>query len=162
MPHVHLRALFPDRDRTGTLKVEQDGLLLAEFPALGRGSSGRGDRSFLENGNTPAGDYDATRLESTTHRDLNSYGPWGAVRLSPVGGQALLAEWIGHRSGLLIHAGSLGAAGYWRGAGALRATHRCIRLSNEDMKSLKEILENASLAGNSFGRPILTVSLEEQ
>jgi hypothetical protein len=163
MPHVHLRALFPrDRDRTGALRVEQDGLLLAEFPALGRGSRGGGDTTLLENGNTPAGEYDATDLEGTTYRNLNSYGPWGAVRLSPVGGRALLAERIGHRSGLLIHGGSLGAAGYWRDAGALRATHGCIRLSNEDMKSLKEILENASLEENRCVRPVVTVSVEEQ
>jgi hypothetical protein len=162
MPHVHLTALFPrDRDRTGMLRVEQDGLLLAEFPALGRGSRGGGDTSLLEDGNTPVGDYVGTGLESTAHRNQNSYGPWGAVRLSPVGGHALLAERFGHRSGLLIHGGSVGAASYWRGAGALRATHGCIRLSNEDMKTLKSILENASLAENSCVRPIVTVSVEE-
>ena len=163
MPHVHLRAVFPqDRDRTGTLKVEQDGRLLAEFPALGRGSRGGGETSLLKNGNAPAGDYLGTRLESTAHRDQNSYGPWGTVRLSPIGGRALLAERIGHRSGLLIHGGSLGGARYWRGAGALRATHGCIRLSNEDMKRLKEILEYASLAENTCVRAIVTVSVEEQ
>ena len=108
MPHVHLTALFPrDRDRTGMLRVEQDGLLLAEFPALGRGSRGGGDTSLLEDGNTPVGDYVGTGLESTAHRNQNSYGPWGAVRLSPVGGHALLAERFGHRSGLLIHGGSV-------------------------------------------------------
>ena len=163
MPHVHLRALFPrDRGRTGMLQVEQDGLLLAEFPALGRGSDGAGDTSMLEDGNTPAGDYMATGLESTEQRNQNSYGPWGAVRLRPVGGDAVVAERVGQRSGLLIHGGSLGAAGYWRGAGALRATHGCIRLSNEDMKSLKEILESASHAENSCVRPSVTVSVEEQ
>jgi len=163
MPHVHLRAVFPkDRDRTGKLRVEQDGQLLAEFTALGRGSRGGGETSLLENGNTPAGDYVAPGVETTAGRDQKSYGPWGAVRLSPIGGRALLAERIGHRSGLLIHGGSLGGAGYWRGSGALRATHGCIRLSNDDMKRLKDILEYVSLAENTCVRPIVTVSVEEQ
>jgi lipoprotein-anchoring transpeptidase ErfK/SrfK len=163
MPHVHLRVLFfGNRDETGILRVEQDGRVVAEFPALGRGSRGRGDTSLLKDGNTPTGDYTATGLESTAHRNQKSYGPWGAVRLKPFGGQAMLAERVGQRSGLLIHGGSLGAGGYWRGEGALRATHGCIRLSNEDMKMLKQILENASLAEISCVAPTVTLSVEER
>jgi len=162
MAHVHLRVLFPrNRTRTGLLRVEQDGRIIAEFAALGRGNRGQGDTSLLNEGNTPTGIYTATGLESAAGRDLKKYGPWGAVRLKPVGGQALLAERIGHRSGLLIHGGSLGSTGYWRGEGALRATHGCIRLSNEDIRRLKQIFEDASLGKDKCAAPTVTVSVEE-
>jgi hypothetical protein len=162
MPYVHINVLFPrDRDRTGVVRVEQDGRVVAEFAALGRGSRGRGETSFVNDGNAPTGIYEAAGLETTSDRNQNSYGLWGAVRLRLVGGNALLAERIGHRSGLLIHGGSLCAAGYWRGEGALRTTHRCVRISNEDMKSLKQILEKSSMGEYSRVSPLVTVSVEE-
>jgi hypothetical protein len=71
-----------------------------------------------------------------------------------------MAERFG-RSGLLIHGGSAGGPNYWRGSGALRATHGCIRLSNGDMRRLTQILEEASLLESASMAPTVTVSVEE-
>jgi len=69
--------------------------------------------------------------------------PNGALRLSPVSGNAQVAETTAGRQGLLIHGGSTGSTGYWRGGNELRATHGCVRLRNEDMAALVDILSAA-------------------
>lgn len=138
---IHLNVLLPrNRNSTGWLRVERDGVPLCEFRVLGRGSRGPGDTSLLIQGNTPTGEYRGS-FEETMNRSVKSYGPWGAVRLKPVSGEAVLAEDIFGRRGLLIHGGSLGGPGYWRGKASLRATYGCLRLSNGDMQSLRRIIE---------------------
>ena len=58
-------------------------------------------------------------------------------------GLAKDAEQLVGRSGLLIHGGSRGAPGYWRGQGQLRATQGCVRLSDADMQRLTTLLGEA-------------------
>lgn len=144
MPNVVLRVLFPkNRDRSGWLRVEIDGVPKAEFHALGRGSRGPGDTVFLKNGNTPTGTYSG-KLESTKWWPKMKYGPNGAVALKPISGDALIAYSLynrGHFPGrFLIHGGSLRGDEDYRGKGALKLTNGCIRLSNSDMKTLMGLL----------------------
>ncbi len=142
MPEVHLRVTLPfNRDRSGNLAVEIDGRTIRNYEVLGRGSRGPGDTAFRANGNTPTGDYDATTFQQKDNQ--NSYGPV-ALRLKAVSGDALIAHDAVGRDGLLIHGGSLGGPGYWRGQGQLRATHGCLRLRNEDMLNLQTVVLSAA------------------
>jgi lipoprotein-anchoring transpeptidase ErfK/SrfK len=95
-------------------------------------------------GNTPTGEYQVERMEATGDWNQSSYGPNGALRLRPVSGNALAAEQIAGRQGLLVHGGSPSANGYWRGGGELRATHGCLRLRDQDVKRLANLLFEAS------------------
>jgi len=142
MPDVHLRVKLPyNRDRSGTLAVEIGGKTARTYEVLGRGSQGPGDTEFKTNGNTPTGTYDGVRFEKKDNQ--NSYGPL-ALRLNAVSGDALIAHDEFGRDGLLIHGGSLGGPGYWRGAGELRATHGCLRLDNNDMLNLQTLVVSAA------------------
>lgn len=149
MDHITLNVLLRrDRNIGGHLRLIHNGDPVAEYQVLGRGSRGGGDTSMLQNGNTPTGDYSGNTVVETSQWPQDSYGPWGAVRLKPLDGNALEASRLG-RSGLLIHGGSRGGKGYWRGEGELRATHGCIRISNADMKNLLETLNFISIKNNN-------------
>jgi lipoprotein-anchoring transpeptidase ErfK/SrfK len=123
--------------------VEINGVPQREFHILGRGSTTLKGKTinptrspFKYAGNTPTGDYVSPSIVSTTDWDPRSYGPWGAVRLKAVAGDALLAERLG-RTGLLIHGGLEGSFdGY-------RPTLGCLRLHNTDMKQLIQLISNA-------------------
>jgi hypothetical protein len=142
---VHLNVLLPrNRNRPGRIRVELNGAPQAEFRILGRGSTtvkGRPTGNptlspLLHAGNTPTGDYASPGIVSTAGWDRDSYGPWGAIRLRAVAGEALLAERLG-REGLLIHGG---AEGRFSG---FRSTLGCLRLHNADMKALIGMISGA-------------------
>jgi len=142
---VHLNVLLPrNRNHTGWIRIELDGRPQREFRILGRGSTkvngrptGNSTLSPLSYaGNTPTGDYVSPGIVSTADWDRDSYGPWGAVRLTAVAGEALLAARLG-RKGLLIHGG---AAGHFEG---YRSTLGCLRLQNADMKTLIGMISGA-------------------
>lgn len=144
MPKVHLNILLPaNRNKDGRMRVEVDGRIASEFRVLGRGSRGPGDTSFQSRGNTPIGKYSGT-FADTIEWPHKSYGPWGGIRLKALSGDAMLAESIIGRKGLMVHGGSMGGKDYWRGAGSLRATYGCLRISNYDMRLLSRIIEEAS------------------
>lgn len=124
--------------------MEIDGVAQHEFRVLGRGSTiarGKSTRNptrspFKCAGDTPTGDYTSPGIESTSGWDRSSYGPWGAIRLKAVAGDALLAEQLG-RYGLLIHGGDSGRFdGY-------RSTLGCLRLHDGDMEQLIRIISGA-------------------
>ncbi len=143
MPDIDLQLLLSrNRNYSGLLLVKErsSGKVLGQFEALGRGSQGAGDTQMVVNGNTPTGSYRVSRLEDSAQWNQSSYGPNGVLRLEPVSGNALAAEQMAGREGLLIHGGSLGGAGYWRGTDELRATHGCVRVSNESMRTLNQLL----------------------
>lgn len=148
MPNVHLRVLLSaKREQSGILVVQdRSGKTVAQFEALGRGNQGGGDTQMLIDGNTPTGTYRASSVSSTESWNQISYGPNGAITLEPLSGNAIAAEQNAGRKGLLIHGGSSGNSTYWRGAGELRATHGCIRLRNQDMKKLTNLLFEASFS----------------
>jgi lipoprotein-anchoring transpeptidase ErfK/SrfK len=138
--------LSSNRDQSGLLiaRDTSTGRVLGYFEALARGSQGPGDTQTEVNGNTPTGNYRVTTIENTSTWNQNSYGPNGALRLLPISGNARAAEQLAGREGLLIHGGSIGNQGYWRGANELRATHGCVRLRNEDMQRLGQVLYDAA------------------
>lgn len=93
----------------------------------------------LPYGDTPEGTYSAPRAVATgdgTAYSAYSYGPNGAIVLAPESGDAMAAKENG-RVGLLIHGGDLNSQG------KLRATHGCLRLSNEDMSKLISAIREA-------------------
>lgn len=139
--------LSENRNQSGILQIQErgSGRVLGVFEALARGSQGAGDTQMQVNGNTPTGTYQVIRIENTGSWNQSSYGPNGALRLDPISGNALAAELSSGRQGLLVHGGTLGGNNYWRGSNELRATHGCIRLSNNDMARFVNILFNATL-----------------
>lgn len=146
---VCLNVLLPkNRDHPGWLRVEVEGSPQTEFRVLGRGSAtvkkngvskptGNHTRNpFRYAGNTPIGDYTSPEIVSTDGWEQGSYGPWGAVRLKAIGGDALVAERLG-RTGLLIHGGTTGRFD------GFRSTMGCLRLQNGDMRRLIQIIGEA-------------------
>lgn len=142
---IHLNVLLPrNRNHPGWIRVEVNGVPQAEFRILGRGSAtvkghptGNPTLSPLMNsGNTPTGDYTSPGIVSTSGWGGDSYGPWGAIRLKAIAGEALSAERLG-RNGLLIHGG---AEGQFDG---FRSTLGCMRLQNHDMKTLIGMISGA-------------------
>ncbi|WP_367614555.1 L,D-transpeptidase [Teichococcus coralli] len=133
--------LSEDRDQTGTL-ILQDGSgrrLGGPYPAFGRSdnATAKAHKNPARNpiqpyGDTPTGTYEIPRVVATgdeTNYRSRSYGPNGALVLRPTAGQALTAAGNG-RIGLMIHGGAPGSGG------RLRATHGCVRLSDQDMARL--------------------------
>jgi hypothetical protein len=144
---VHLRVLLTrNRNHPGWLCLEVDGVPEAEFRVLGRGSrTVKGKRKnnhpslspFADGGNTPTGDYVSPGIVDTSGWNRDSYGPWGAIRLTAVAGDALLAKDVFGRKGLLIHGGAPGRFdGY-------RSTLGCLRMSDNDMKTLVALISDA-------------------
>lgn len=132
--------LAKDRTRVGRLTlVDWRGEVIAgPFPALAKADK----QSAIRNGNpkrnpikpfgdTPTGLYELSITHPLT--PPRSYGIHAAFRMNPVSGQALQAK-INGRSGLLIHGGTSGAGG------RLRPTHGCIRLFDEDIKILLDVV----------------------
>ena len=146
MPDLHLKVQLPtNRNGSGIVTIWGADGIKGRFEILGRGSRGAGDTQMQVRGNTPTGTYRVSEMVNTSQWNQNSYGPNGALRLDPQSGNAQAAEALVGRSGLLIHGGSEGGASYWRGAGELRATHGCLRLSNTNMKTLMDAVFGASL-----------------
>jgi hypothetical protein len=132
--------LSSDRDQTGalTLKDSSGTTLAGPFSVFGRSDTGiaaahgnAGRDPLQPYGDTPTGTFNIPRgiATGTGQYSNHSYGPNGALVLVPSGGQALDAAANG-RTGLLIHGGDPGATGN------LRATHGCLRLSNDDVARL--------------------------
>lgn len=143
---IQLNVLLPkNRDHAGFLRFDVDGVPQGQFRVLGRGSAtlkgkptGNPSRSpFRYAGNTPTGTYLATALKDTSGWDQKSYGPWGALQLKPVGGAALIAQDIFGRDGFLIHGGHPGRFD------GFNSTLGCLRVSNDDMKSITSLISNA-------------------
>jgi hypothetical protein len=86
-------------------------------------------------GDTPTGSYHAHPFRWPTApplADRKKYGPHGWIAIDPQSGQALTAK-INGRHGLLIHSGELRA-------GNLRPTFGCVRVTDEAMKKLLDLV----------------------
>lgn len=161
---VELKVVLPvDRVRSGTMHVYVNGQLNASFEVLGRGSAGPGDTQFQNKGNTPTGTWKATGWQSTAGQSQRSYGSEGKVILQPTGGNASVAHESFARDLFRIHGGDLGGKNSLRGEGQLRPTHGCLRLSNDDMKRLYNLIFNAGLNEKEARceDPIVTVEVVE-
>jgi hypothetical protein len=148
MPRLEIE-LPVERMSAGRLTFVNDGggVIAGPFWVLGEADNrsamahGNPDRSpLLRYGDTPSGRFDISGFlrPETDPRMVHTYGPNGAIRLEPVGGDAALAAENG-RIGLLIHGGDPGPNG------GLRPTNGCLRLADSDMLSLMTaILVNGS------------------
>ncbi|MEQ1890859.1 MAG: L,D-transpeptidase [Alphaproteobacteria bacterium] len=86
-------------------------------------------------GDTPAGEYETTRIELFERRHSSLGIGW--IPLTGKSGDALQAMENG-RSGLGIHAG--------RGNGLLMATHGCLRVRDDDFDALVRVLGGKKFA----------------
>lgn len=164
MGKVVLKVLLPrNRDREGAVTVEVNGQPVRTFKVLGRGSAGGGDTQFKHNGNTPTGLYDGSTWIDTSKRNQSAYGPNGAVVLKPLAGNGTTAYSKFHRNGLLIHGGHLDSRRDTPWYGSLSPTNGCLRLRNEDVKSLAALLYDASLdeTTQTCARPQVWVNIQE-
>src|SRR6516165_7515596 len=138
-------ALPTARGHCGRLSLAKEGgeVLLSGIHVAGRTSAalakiqGNATRDpVLPYGDTPTGTYRWGGTYASgdgTNLPARHYGPHGVLLLTPVSGQALLAQGAG-RQVLLIHGGPPGQQG------RLRSTAGALRLANEDMQALLELL----------------------
>ena len=131
-----------NRDKTGKLSLQINYRTIKTYSVLGRGSRGNGETSLQIEGNTPTGKYISTKIEDTSKWKRDSYGRYGAIRLTPMKGNALLAKWNG-RKGILIHGGGLRN-------GELKPTLGCLRLHNEDIRDLINQIIKVSIKNNKI------------
>ena len=128
---------------------------IKKFNILGRGSRGNGKTQYLNRGNTPTGFYEISELVNTKKWSRRSYGANGAFRLKPLAGQALVAQEVFGRTGLLIHGGAT------RKNGKLRPTYGCLRLRNKDVKQLKKIVTDRLYSNGQCHELNITVQVLE-
>lgn len=143
--------LGENRNNVGSLKVyDSTGkLVLQPIKALGRGSnlpSNGNDhtKQLMRNADTPSGVALCQIIGKSSNTD--AFGPYERVHLyKAISGNFLAAEKAG-RSEILIHGGkprsSRGASWY-----PLHPTHGCIRVRNEDMKTLIDVLKQCGPRG---------------
>lgn len=132
--------LSADRNQLGTLQVCLNGAISESFPCLGKADRETAARKGNPKcnperpyGDTPTG---AWRVRvGGIQKDPHVYGPNRVLLLWPLGGQGYLAYTIGGRGGIWIHGGDPNAAG------GLRPTYGCIRVSNETMARLLELID---------------------
>ncbi|MDR6384010.1 L,D-transpeptidase [Paraburkholderia caribensis] len=147
--------LDEDREKGGQLAVV-DGMtgLLVFGPISCLGMAARNTAEDHQNegalstkayGDTPLGDYDVTgTLGPETAPDrIQSFGVYKRLTLKGVGGDANLREIAGPNQ-MRIHGG--GTATAPDGSPQLRRTNGCIRISNWDMASLLQFLDDNGAA----------------
>ena len=142
-----------NRENVGTMAIRDDfGNVLATYKVLGRGTGGRDQ--MKQNADTPTGKYKIGSVIDTSGWDQNSYGSL-AVELTPIEG---IARDSG-RKGIKMHAGREATSNSqwdktYRGAhpqrNSLRATHGCIRTSNEDIRSITSLIKATRAERNTF------------
>lgn len=131
--------------------VDEDGqVVLGPWPCLGccdsTAAAAHGNPScnpLKPWGNTPTGDYQIQGLlnHGTLEANLHSYGPWDALVLDGLTGDAYAAtHGTGERSGIEAHGGDPSSTG------GLRVTHGCPRSSNADQKTLVEFIRPKGFA----------------
>jgi hypothetical protein len=150
MPNPEIVVQLPlDRTKTGSLILVDDSgnTLAGPYDVLGKADNGtavaHGNPNrdpLLPYGDTPEGIYGINRAVATgngTVYTAHSYGPYGALVLQPISGDAQTAANAG-RIGLMIHSGDAGQTN------PLRPTHGCLRLSNDSMNALMQAIANSS------------------
>lgn len=139
-----------DRTKTGSIVLEDDlGRVLAgPFACYGKaddkeaglqGNPKRDPRRPF--GDTPYGTYSVTGFLPSgdgTTLTARQYGPAGVIVLKPESGDAFEA-YLNGRNGLLIHGGDPSPSG------GLKATFGCIRLANDDMQAMMQVLRNVGV-----------------
>lgn len=92
-------------------------------------------------GDTPTGTYRILAVTNfgSPYTDTRKYGNQGVIKLEPQTGNALIARNNG-RTGILIHGGDLGAGGQ------LRRTNGCLRMANDELAYLKQLINELSIS----------------
>lgn len=126
-----------DRTKLGTLSCgDFSCACLGKSDNLTAKKNGNPGRDPLKQfGDTPLGTY--TVSIGPVAWPVTAYGIHPVLRIDPTGGDALVAESEGKRSGLLIHGGALNHHGQ------LRPTFGCIRVRNEHQKELVSRVKQA-------------------
>lgn len=142
-----IKIILPkDRTKLGKLYIKEKEFVCYgkadNAGAIRRGNPSRDPLKLF--GDTPTGVYRC--YVTGPLKPPRTYGIHKVIYLGPVSGNAKKAEKNG-RSGLLIHGGDLGSGG------RLRPTFGCIRVSNEDMKEILDLIGGESLN--------FTVTIEE-
>lgn len=152
-----LRVLLPnDRYATGSLKVFNDKgkIITGPFEVLGKADNenaidkGNRDRNPLfEGGDTPTGTY-TLKVETPQQH----FGDSPVIRLFPKSGDALDSYENGRHS-LLMHGGPL------KPNGDLRPTLGCLRVKNEDLDKLVEVIQKDAHDNESMRCEVKTLEL---
>lgn len=129
-----------DRNQPGVMEVHGAGPAIVLMPVLGladaamakqKGNPSRSPERCY--GDTPTGVWKVH--VSIIMRDERAFGPHKVLLLSPISGQAYNSYLSpARRSGILIHGGAPGAGGN------LRPTYGCLRVSNDSMARLHELI----------------------
>ena len=136
-----------DRNRCGVLYVRDPGgaVLAGPFPALGRAADVLAARAgnpqrlrTRPGGDTPLGRFRLKGFQASHPSHVHSFGPYGRILLTPVSGEAALAEAAG-RLELALIGGRLGPFD------RLRATDGAVRLHDQSMWSLQQALRGAQV-----------------
>jgi len=99
---------------------------------------------LLPYGDTPTGVYKGTVIPPG---DLDGYGQWRRIFLTPVSGDGVKAEQApGLRAGLLIHGGALNPAYTWWDG--LRPTYGCVRVPDDGMKRVMDVVDQNAGGGD--------------
>jgi len=131
--------LSPNRYESGSLwATDTTGVIFGPVPALGKADNAKAAKEGNPAreqakpwGDTPVGTYRITGLTRGPHPP-EKFGPV-FIPLSPVSGVAL-EGWRNGRTGLAIHGGKL------RPDGRLRATFGCLRLTDDDVIVLADLI----------------------
>ena len=152
---MQLIAILPnDRSQIGELQIWRNGALVQKFPVLGKADnalakkSGNASRDQLfPFGDTPTGKWKVTAAPKP-QADTSTYGIHPVFMLWPLDGNAMISHDAKHRRvGIWLHAGVL------NGAGQLRPTYGCLRVHNETMGRLHELIAQHG--------PITTLEVKE-
>ena len=134
-------ALLPkDRRQVGVLEVSNGATAVESMPVLGLADSAMAKQKGNPTrnpercyGDTPTGVWKVHI--SIIMRDEHAFGPHKVLLLSPISGQAYRSYLApARRNGILIHGGAPGAGG------VLRPTYGCLRVSNDHMARLHELI----------------------
>lgn len=137
-----------NRDKKGTLSLyDENGRYVYGCECLGRGSgsavsSGNNTDWWLENADTPTGDYEGRIIGVGS--PTSSYGPYSRVNMTALynGDHADIAAHSGdYRLGIMIHGGNpeTNTSASWY---PLRPTYGCIRVSNTDQKNITDLIKS--------------------
>ena len=103
------------------------------------------------NADTPTGNYkilEWRRTGNNTNYNISSYGPNDLLALDYQKGEA-----EGKRNGIHVHGGEKGTDKQ-----SLKGTYGCIRISNDDIKELKELTESLEATDPKEKKGYLTVA----
>ena len=100
--------------------------------------------TVTSNGDTPTGTYEIKDTVVSSSQNKSSYGPM-RIRLDPISGDALSAKENG-RTGIDIHGGDSVTL---PGRTGLKQTQGCVRVSNENIQLIDNIVKNNRDARNT-------------